>query len=165
MMRLRGLAILAFAAVANAAHAQTVVHGSADAYAAQGVAMAWGVARGASEASASVVVRVVTDASAYPWLSVRGIDPFTKAEQPLERARVVSGTLDVRIPRSQFADTPRTEWSFYPSEAAARAGSPSLVVYYLGVPDTTPEFADDARLSAYLADRIARARAATGGKP
>ena len=101
MMRLRRLAILAFAAVANAAHAQTVVHGSADAYAAQGVAMAWGVARGASEASTSVVVRVVTDASAYPWLSVRGIDPFTKAEQPLERARVVSG--HARRPDSAIA--------------------------------------------------------------
>ena len=34
-----------------------------------------------------------------------------------------------------------------------------LAVYYLGVPDTTPEFATEASLAAYLADRIARMRA------
>ena len=34
-----------------------------------------------------------------------------------------------------------------------------MVVYYLGVPDTTPEFADDAKLDAYLDKTLARARA------
>ena len=43
--------------------------------------------------------------------------------------------------------------------APAQADTPRLVVYFLGVPDTTPEFATEANLSAYLADRIARIRA------
>lgn len=146
------------AALFGAAGAQTVVHGSHDAYAAPGVAMAWGVSRGATEASAAVVVRLATDAS-YPWVAVRGIDPFTKEEKPLVTAKPVSGHLDVRIPRAQFADTPRTEWRFFASEAKARAGEPALVVYYLGVPDTTPEFADDTRLGAYLDATLARVRA------
>lgn len=152
----RALAIVAL--LAGGAHAQTVVHGSADAYAAPGATMAWGIARGASEADAAVVVRVETDAT-YPWIAVAGIDPFTKSEAPLLDAKPVSGRLDVRIARARFADTPRTEWRFYASEAAARAGTPALVVYYLGVPDTTPEFADRAKLDAYLDQSLARARA------
>ena len=32
-----------------------------------------------------------------------------------------------------------------------RARRPALTVYYLGVPDTTPEFASEDRLFAYLA--------------
>ena len=60
----------------------------------------------------------------------------------------------MRIPRAQFADTPRTEWQLYASEAAARAGKPGLVVYYVGIPDTTPEFADAEKLDAFLATRV-----------
>jgi len=163
------LAAVAFAAafVATAAVAQSPpesVHGSADAFSAKGVAMAWAVRRGATEAATTVVVRVVTDAT-YPWLAVGGVDPFTKQEQAISLAKAVGGWLDVRIPRSQFADTPRTEWMLYPSERAAKSGHPSLVVYFLGVPDTTPEFADDAKLDAYLDATIARIRAGVAGKP
>ena len=140
------------------------VHGSADAYAAPGVAMAWAVRRGANEATTSVVVRVITGAT-YPWLAVGGVDPFTKQEQGIQLAKPVGHWLDVRIPRSQFADTPSTEWMFYPSERAARTGHPSLVVYFLGVPDTTPEFADDAKLDAYLDATIARLRAGGAKRP
>ncbi|MEO8485868.1 MAG: hypothetical protein ABI585_05955 [Betaproteobacteria bacterium] len=145
--------------------AQTVVHGSADAYASPGVAMAWSIARGADEASTAIVVRVVADPARYAWLAVRGVDPFTQQQQAIAAPQAIGGTRDVRIPRARFADTPRTEWQFYPSESAARAGAATLVVYYLGVPDTTPEFADATKAQAYLADRIVRARANPEGAP
>ena len=65
------------------------------------------------------------------------------------------------MPRAHFAEFPRTELRFYAAGAAPAPGPPRLVVFYLGVPDTTPEFANDASLDAYLADRIARL--STGG--
>ena len=37
------------------------VHGSADAFAAPGVALAWGVLRGATEADTRIVIRIATD--------------------------------------------------------------------------------------------------------
>ena len=160
----RGL-VASWAMLACVVHAQDVVHGSADAFSAPGAALAWSISRGASEATTAVVVRVATDASRYPWIAVRGVDPFTKAEQPIAPPAPVGGTRDVRIPRSQFADTPRTEWLFFASEEAARAGAAALVVYYLGVPDTAPEFGDPAKQEAYLADRIAKARSSPGTRP
>ena len=42
---------------ANAADAPRELHGMADAFAAPGIALAWGVVRGASEAATTVVVR------------------------------------------------------------------------------------------------------------
>lgn len=150
---LASAALVAFAAYAAA---QTEVHGSADAFRAPGMAMAWAVERGKDEASTSVVVRVVADPAVYAWLDVRGVDPFTQAAQPVLAARAIGGSLDVRVARPRFADTPRTEWRFYATEAAAAAGTPALTVYYVGVPDTTPEFADAAKLNAFLAARTAR---------
>jgi hypothetical protein len=157
------LAALCCCAAAAIAQVPREAHGSHDAYAAPGIALAWGVLRGTDEATTSVVVRIVVDPSAYPWLAVAAIDPFSKHEQTVQRPVQLAGALDLRIPRAQFADYPRTELRLFDSAAQAQANAPQLVVYYLGVPDTTPEFADAAKLDASLSERIARARAAGGG--
>jgi hypothetical protein len=137
------------------------VHGSGDAYAAPGVTLAWGILHGADEASTRVVLRVVADPQVYASVAVVGKNPFSGQERVLQPSSPTKDSIDVRVPRAQYADFPRTELRFY---AAASATAPALVVYYLGVPDTTPEFPDASKLDAYLADRIARARAAAGGK-
>jgi hypothetical protein len=155
-VRARTFAAAALCALGVQASAQEVVHGSADAFGAPRLAMAWAVERGRDEATTTVVVRVVADRAAYGWLDVRGVDPFTQAAQPVLPGRAIGGSLDVRIARSRFADTPRTEWRFYATEAAAATGAPALTVYYVGVPDTTPEFVDRAKLDAYLGARTAR---------
>lgn len=152
------------AGLALAADPPREVHGSSDAFAAPGIALAWGVLRARSEAATQVVVRIAVDPQRYPWLSLAGVDPFTKAEQPVLRATEAAGAFDVRIPRAQFADFPRTELRLFASAATARDGTPALVVFYHGVPDTTPEFADPAKLDAHLTARL-NAQGAAGGKP
>lgn len=160
--RLLLAALLCWAATAGAQAAREV-HGSQDAYAARGIALAWGVLRGPDEATTVVVVRIAVDPTTYPWFGVSGIDPFSKLELPLQRPAPTGGSFDLRIPRARFADYPRTEFRLFATAAQAQANAPQLVVYYLGVPDTTPEFADLARLDASLSERLARARAAGGG--
>ena len=141
------------------AWAQAEVHGSADVYAAPGVALAWGVLRGASDADTMVVIRIVANAKAIRVVAVYGIDPFTRkpSSHCSHRSRSTAastcrcrarGSPSFRAPR--FASTRTAE--------SAQSGTPKLTVFYLGVPDTTPEFADRAKLDAYLGDRITRAR-------
>lgn len=135
------------------------VHGSLDAYAGPGVALAWGVLRGAGD-DATVVVRVDVDPDRYRTVAVRGVDPFTKASQALVAPIALDRTRLIRLPRSRFAELPRTEWRFYAEGPAAVKASdvPDLLVYYQGIPDTTPEFNDEAGLAASLDQRIDRAR-------
>jgi hypothetical protein len=66
-------------------------------------------------------------------------------------------TVELWVRRGDFADHPRLEIHLYGRAA------PVLTVYYLGVPDTTPEFVSEALLDAYLDDAAARAR--TSGRP
>jgi hypothetical protein len=136
-------------------------HGLADAYAASGVAIAWAILRGSDENATLVVARVVADPHVYPWVSAVGIDPFTQRKQPLMPAMQTNGKTELRASRASFADFPRTEFQFYASDADAKAGAPSLVVYYLGIPDTTPELTNAAALEGSLADRIVRAQKST----
>ena len=64
-------------------------------------------------------------------------------------------TAEARLPRSHFADYPRTEILVFETQDALRSGrAPVLTVYYLGIPDTTPEFLDRDRMEAYIAERI-----------
>ena len=136
--------LLAFPAAAKEVHGQT------DIFRAPGVSMAWAVLRGPDEARTFIVVRVRVGAG-IDNVIVTGRDPFTKAEKVLQRVALPKGSADVRIPRASFADHPSTEWQFQGS-----ARELPLTVFYLGVPDTTPEFADEARLDAYLEARLAR---------
>lgn len=126
------------------------VHGQIDSFKAPGVAMAWAVVRGPDEARTFVVVRLRA-APGIDGVTVTGRDPFTKEEKVLQRVTFARGRAGVRIPRAGFADFPRTDWQF----AGASKELP-LTVFYLGVPDTTPEFADEARLDRYLEERLAQ---------
>jgi hypothetical protein len=155
-------AYLYFGDLAQAADLPVQVHGSADTYSAPGVALAWGILRGADESKTIVVVRVVTDPSVYKMAAVAGIDPFTERRKDQLKATSVENGLDIRLPRPSFGDLPRTEFRFFRSAEDAKAGAPQLVVYYLGVPDTTPEFAESSALDTYLAGRIERARMQKG---
>jgi hypothetical protein len=157
--------VLAPGGAVHGAEAPREMHGMADAFAAPGVAMAWAVARGASETTTMVVARIVTDPATYPWLAVTAVDPFTNRTAPLLAATRSAAVVEMRSPRAHFADFPRSEFRFYPSAAAAQQDVPALVVFFLGVPDTTPEFVTEDKLEAYLGDRVARLAATGAGKP
>jgi hypothetical protein len=156
--------LLASGAALRGAEAPREVHGMSDAFDTPGVALAWGVVRGASETATVVVVRIVTNPASYPLLAVAGSDPFTQRKQPLLPATRSAGVTEVRLPRAHFADFPRTELRLYESAATAQQDRPALVVFFLGLPDTTPEFETEARLQAYLSDRVARLAGDTGSK-
>lgn len=141
------------------------MHGASDAIAAPGIALAWGVLRGKDETRTEIVVRLDADPGAYASVAVTGVDPFTRTSQPLAPVTRIPGTIELRLPRSRFAELPRTEWRLYKSANPAVGEAPALLVYYQGIPDTTPEFNDEARLRADLAQRIERARREAKGRP
>jgi hypothetical protein len=152
MTRILGILLgVMLALSATRAPAQDVVHGADSLFISPTVKLAWIVRRGASEADTLVVVRIVPVGVNYRSFRVDGIDPFTKEHKIFVSARPISGEVDVAIPRGQFADHPSTEFRFFASPEDAAANKPKLTVFYLGVPDTTPEFSGDLEARAYLA--------------
>lgn len=156
------VAVGALLATAALAQKPAEVHGSLDAFAVPGLAMAWGVLRASSESETTVVVRVEADPARFGALAVTGVDPFTKRAEPLAARTPLAGPYELRVPRARFADLPRTEWRFF-APGAGEGDAGALLVYFQGVPDTTPEFDDPAKLQADLAQRAGRARDGTGG--
>lgn len=142
---------------ANAADVP-VVHGSADIFDAPGIALAWAIQRGSTEAGTEVVIRMATDRARYPAATLVGVDPFTQARQPPVTAIAKGEWLELRVSRARFADFPRSELRLFASDPDAKADRPALIVYYVGVPDTTPEFTSAEKLDGYLGDRLRAVR-------
>ena len=145
------VACLSVALSAVAADAPVEVHGHSDAFSAHGIAIAWSVLRGPSEQAAKVVLRIGVDGARYKMVAVDGVDPFTRQRQSITPRVKLNAVFEVRVPRSHYADFPRTELRFYADDKQAE---PGVVAYYVGVPDTTPEFADEANLESFLAKRV-----------
>jgi hypothetical protein len=137
-------------AAAHASGQTREQHGAGDSFAREGVFIVWAVLRGADEDLTQVRLRVFADPARYTHFAVVGINPFSKEEALLVAPRAPAPPATVTISRARFAQLPRTEVRFFSSERNVAAGKPALVIFYLGVPDTTPEFDSEAKLNRHL---------------
>lgn len=163
-MKLRGLLpAMLLLAVAAAGQGQEV-HGENSVFSGPGVAIAWGILKGPVEDESRVIVRIVPVAGTYAYVSVDGVDPFTQKRQVILDGRPLGDRLDVASLRGSFADLPRRELHLYRTAADWQGRRPAVTVYYLGVPDTTPEFTSESALLTYLAEALAKARGTGQGR-
>ena len=128
-----------------------VVHGADSVFTDPELGIVWGVLKNEAEERTMVVIRVSNPAGRYAYMTVEGVDPFTQRRVSLVDGLPLGASIDIRTPRASFADLPRREIHLYASAADWRTGRSGLTVYYLGVPDTTPEFTTEAALESYLA--------------
>jgi len=140
------------------------VHGENSSFVGHGVAMVWGVLRGSSEEDTQVILRIAPAGGEYAAISLDGVDPFTQRRQELLGMQPLGNLLDIRTFRGTFADLPRREIHFYTANDQ-HAQRSSLTVYFMGLPDTTPEFASEAALGKYLEETLAKLLAAKGRAP
>jgi hypothetical protein len=156
-IRLRRLLCLSFSLAMLAGkfvNAQEKVHGANSLFVAPTVKVGWVIQKAASEESTLVVMRVVNRLGRYRQVRLDGVDPFTNTRKALISPQVLAESIDLSVPRSGFAELPSCEIHLYRSEAASGDEQPSLTIYYLGVPDTTPEFASAREARAYLAKAL-----------
>jgi hypothetical protein len=126
--------------------------------------MVWVVLRGTSEEDTQVILRIAPAGGEFAAVSLDGVDPFTQQRREILARQPLGNGLDVRTPRATFADFPRREIHFYAAGGGPAQG-PSLTVYFMGLPDTSPEFASEAALKKYVDDTLAKLLAAKGRTP
>ncbi len=163
-MKLKGfLPTMLLLAVAAAGQGQEV-HGENSVFSGPGVAIAWGILKGSVEDESRVILRIVPVGGAYAYVSVEGVDPFTQKRRVILDGSPLGDRLDVASLRGSFADFPRREVHLYRTAADWRGRRPAVTVYYLGVPDTTPEFTSESALLTYLAEALAKAQGTGQGR-
>ena len=140
------------------------VHGENSVFAGHGVAIAWGVLKGAVEEQTQAILRIVPTGAAFAAIRIEGVDPFTQTRQVILDGHPLGDRVEVRTPRGTFADFPRREIRLYRTDADWQARRPTVTIFYLGLPDTTPEFTAEAALFTYLTEALAKVQGAGQGK-
>ena len=149
---MKGIAL----ALLLAAGAGPEVHGERDVFSTGGVRLGWAVLRAPVEEETQVVIRLALGSSPYYYVRMYGVDPFSGERRLMTPGVRSHQTVDLRTPRQTFAGYPRREIRLYRTDEEWSADVPALTIFYLGVPDTTPEFASEPALTAYLDGAIGR---------
>lgn len=130
-----------------------MVHGSLDTFRGEGIVLAWGIlknSQGKGPEADRVVIRIHALSKESEALQIEGIDPFAGTRSPLYSALFPEIPLDLSLPRSHFDTFPRTEIHFFRSYTDLLENKPQWILYFVGVPDTTPEFLSADRLKEHL---------------
>ncbi len=129
---------------------EEVLHGADGIFVAPDAAIVWAVLKQPTGDKATVWLRVVNRNRKFSYVAVDGVDPFTKKRERVEAGIKLEAEARIASDRDTFSDLPSREVHLYRTEADLRGGKPVLTVYYLGVPDTTPEFSTRAAMDEYF---------------
>ena len=149
----RSLMLLTLLFALGTAHAQAkeeALHGADGIFVSPDAAIVWAVLKQPTGDKATVWLRVVNSTRKFTHVSIDGVDPFTKKHERVYAGGKLDSEVRIASERDTFSDLPSREVHFYKSDVDWRADKRALTVYYLGVPDTTPEFTVRAALDQYF---------------
>ncbi|MCX7788918.1 MAG: hypothetical protein N2442_14610 [Spirochaetes bacterium] len=97
-----------------------------------------------------VVLRIQPLTQEWEILQIVGVDPFSDIRITLLYTLFPLTPLDLSFYRHHFDTWPRTEIHLFRSYADSKDYRPECILYFVGVPDTTPEFLSADRLLQHL---------------
>jgi hypothetical protein len=125
------------------------IHGADSSFRIGDIGICWGMLRGAPRSDVQVVIRIrsLTDVEPpYSEYAVQAVHPFSRVTESAVPRRPLEKVNDVMAPREAFKNLTGRRILFYKPSAS----EPDLAVYYMGIPDTTPELTDAAQLEQYF---------------
>lgn len=135
------------------------LHGADSTFVAEGLALMWAVLRGQDEESTLVHLRIAKlspAAEAYRFFSMISVDPFSGDSRVELRGAPLEEDNLVVMPRSTYQSFSSKRLLFHRDAGGPDGPEAALTIYYLGLPDTSPEFADLEALRAYFDDTLRR---------
>ena len=134
-------------------------HGADSVFQAEGIAVFWAILKGSDDENSLVYINIiVTDDNAekFARFSVLAADPFSKEEKLVFEGKEFQKKNLLTLNRASFRDMMERKFFFYTSEENYKDKKPDMLVYYLSIPDTAPEFLEESELEDYFKDAIAR---------
>lgn len=154
------LALSIFCNLSAAAEQQTdpnKYHGSDSFFKANGISIFWAILKGSEESNSWVYIKIINQEENLKQFHVLGLiatDPFSDSEEWIIKGKKLEKENIVKLNRESFKKMMGKTFFFYQSEEIKDYQSqiPDMIVYYLSVPDTAPEFLSLEKLEAYFKD-------------
>ena len=144
------------------------VHGADSSFREGPLGICWGILRTRSGADPQVVIRIrIMDSDRNPYLSyaIQAVNPFSEAVNWIVEPKPLAEVNDAVSMREAFKNMGGRRLIFYERAAAKADEQPDLVIYYMGIPDTAPEFQAADQLEDYFQVAFDRLKKIDSRKP
>ena len=134
-------------------------HGADSIFEKEGIVILWAIFKGSTEETSWVYIRMIHkkgDSGSFQIFSVEAVDPFSNAKEWVVKGEYLKASQTVKRIRASFRDKTGRRILFYQSKGDYQAEKPAMTVYYLGVPDTSPEFLSEKEIEDYFAKALER---------
>ena len=132
-------------------------HGADSVFKVKDVGVIWAILKGSDDAHSTVVIRIEnlsTGAPVFKSFSVSAVHPFSGVEKRLVINETFAEKNLVTSSRASFRDMPGRRIFLY--KTADGSQRPDMVIYYMSIPDTAPEFLGLEQLDTYLDETAER---------
>jgi len=138
-------------------YGQEEYHGADSVFETKDMIILWAILKGPDEEHSWVYIKILfPGAGPNPWQSFRveAVDPFSREKEWVTPREKGEKENVVKTPRSSFQDKTGRRILFYREQDAV--DRPGRIVFYQGVPDTTPELGTQAQLKDYFNQALKR---------
>ena len=135
----------------------TEYHGADSVFKAKDVGVIWAILKGSDDAHSTVVIRIEnlsTGKPVFKSFSVSAVHPFSGVEKRLVINETFAEKNLVTSSRASFRDMPGRR--IFLHKTADGSQKPDMVIYYMSIPDTAPEFLEQGQLDKYMDGTVER---------
>jgi len=155
--------LVAFTLPAALLYGETeIVHGADSTFRTDTLGICWGIVKDATSGALQVVTRIQLleqEKNSFRSFAVKAFHPFTETSEWIAPRQSLENTNDIISPREDFKRLGGRQIFFYENATGPENQPADLIVEYLGIPDTSPQFAGYDELEDYFGiafDRLIR---------
>ena len=136
---------------------QKEFHGADSVFEREGITILWAILKGPTEESSWVYIKIInSEKNPLQIFSVEAVDPFSKEKEWVIKRKKLEKENLLRSNRTSFRDKTARRILFYRTMEAFEKENPNIAVYYLGVPDTSPEVLSEKEMEDYFEKALKR---------
>ncbi len=141
------------------AFGQKEYHGADSVFRMEGITILWAILKGPDEDHSWVYLKIIypeTGDHRYRLFSVEAVDPFTGKKEWVVKGEKLKKENVVRSVRASFREMTGRKILFYRDAKEVQEDRPEMTVFYMGVPDTSPELLNEKQIEDYFSKALER---------
>jgi len=141
------------------ADSQSEYHGADSVFRMEGVTILWAILKGPDEERSWVYLKILhpeEEDHRYPFFSVEALDPFTGKKEWVVRGEKLGKEYILKSVRSSFREMTGRRFLFYRDSKEIEENRPKMTVFYMGIPDTSPELLTERQVEDYFSKALER---------
>jgi hypothetical protein len=141
------------------AFGQQEYHGADSVFRMEGITILWAILKGPDEDRSWVQLKIVYPEEGnfrYQLFSVEAVDPFTGKKEWVVKGEKLGKENVVKSFRVSFRDMTGRRILFYRDSKELQDNRPPMTIFYMGIPDTSPELLTEKQVEDYFSKALER---------